>query len=84
MPRTKLDALAKKPTAMQKKKRIVKTAFADKLKICVQKDMALAVGMNPAAFSRSLNIKMSEQTVYKLHALLNFTDEQLEELLCTK
>ena len=83
MPKTKLDAWAKKPTAMQKKEIIVKKAFAER-GIFTQKEMANAAGVSESALSKAFSTKMPEIVVYKLHALLNFTDEQLEELLCAK
>jgi DNA-binding transcriptional regulator YhcF (GntR family) len=83
MPRTKLDALAKKPTAQQRKERIIKKAFAEK-GIFTQKEMAYAVGVNEGTLSRAFSQRISQIMVYKLHAFLNFSEAELEELLCTK
>ena len=83
MPKTKLDAWAKKPTVMQKKERIIKKAFAEK-GIFTQKEMAGAIGVNEGTLSRSFTYSISKSTVYKLHAFLNFSEAELEELLCAK
>lgn len=83
MPRTKLDALAKKPTAQQRKERIVKKAFSEK-GIFTQKEMAYSIGINEGTLSRAFSHSMSKVVVYKLHAFLNFNEAELEELLCAK
>ena len=83
MPRTKIDAWAKKPTAMQRKERIIKKAFAEK-GIFTQKEMAYAIGVNEGTLSRAFSHSISKVVVYKLHAFLNFNEAELEELLCAK
>ena len=83
MPRTKMGTLPKVATRAERVERIIRTAFAEK-GIYFQKDMAQAIGANEATISKALHGQCSKQLICRIHAVVGFQPEVLEELLCAK
>lgn len=83
MPRTKMGTLPRVATKAERVELLIRTAFALK-GIYSQKDMAKAIEANEATISRALNGKCTKQLICRIHAVVGFKPEELEELLCAK
>lgn len=82
MPRTKLDKYsAKKPTKAEIDAVRVRKAFA-KVEIFTQRDMAKAIGADESSISRWLTTGFTPTAIARIHAVVNFSPEELEALLC--
>lgn len=83
MPKTKLSNMQKKMTSIQRDEMIVRCAFA-RHGIFRQSDMAKAVGTGESTLSKAFNHGFSAGLIFRIHAFVEFTPEEREELLWQK
>lgn len=81
MPRTKLDKYARRTMSKAEKDAdTIRCAFSRK-GIFKQVDMAKAIGAGEATISKGFKNGFSLPLLYRIHAVVNFTAEEREELM---
>ena len=80
MPRTNVGKSVSKMTRKERDEMIVRCAFA-RMGIYSQSDMARAIGAGDSTISKAFSQGLSPKMIFRIHAVVDFTPEEREELL---
>ena len=80
MPRTNVGKTVSKMTRKERDEMIVRCAFA-RMGIYSQSDMARAIGAGDSTISKAFKDGLSPRMIFRMHAVVDFTPEEREELL---
>lgn len=83
MPKTKMGTLPRQMSRVERDAMIVRGAFA-RHGIFRQTEMARLIGAGEATISKALKHGMSASMIFRIHAFVEFTPEEREELLWQK